>query len=176
MMSLVITGVIFAQDAPVDKKAHRAAKKELKNAKIQKQYEAMSSLLDSMAFVLEANTLSYPSGTFVNVPSNLNFIMVDSITGVIQVGSNHRIGANGVGGVTAKGNISRWKLSKNDKNKSFGVTFSLMSSIGIYDVTMYISSDGTANATLTGITPGQLYFKGRILNFAESRVYEGHSI
>jgi len=170
--ALVITGGIFAQD----KKDDKAAKKEQRKANIAGEYALTSAMLDSMQFVLEANTLRDVRGNVSNVSSTLNFIMVDSSTSVIQIGSNTRIGANGVGGVTAKGSVSKWQVSKNDKQKSFTVSWTLMSSIGIYDVTMFVSADGTANATLSGITPGRLYFDGNLVRLSQSRVYQGRSL
>ena len=133
-------------------------------------------MLDSMQFVLEANTLRDVRGNIVNVTSNLNFIMMDSSLSVIQIGSNNRLGANGVGGVTAKGSVSKLNVTKNDKQKSFTVSWSLMSPIGMYDVTMFVSANGTASATLSGITPGRLYFDGNLVPLTQSKVYEGRSL
>jgi uncharacterized protein YdeI (BOF family) len=172
ILVLAIAVGTFAQD----NKESKETKKEQKKAVLDGEYAATSAMLDSMQFVLEANMLRDARGNLANVTSNLNFIMVDSSTSVIQIGSNSSLGSNGVGGTTAKGSVSKWKVDKNDKKKSFTVSWTLMSSIGIYDVIIFVSADGTANATLSGITPGRLYFDGTIVPLAKSRVYEGRSL
>jgi len=179
LMALTLTVGLSAQDASSDQTASKDNKmraKEQRVALIQQQYIATSGMLDSMNFVLEATSLRNSRGSYSIVPSQLNFIMVDSSKAIIQVGSYTRMGANGVGGVTAKGSVSNWKLDKNDKRKSFTVSLSVMSPIGMYDVVMYISADGTASATLSGLQPGQLYFNGRVVPLTQSRVWEGRSI
>ena len=86
------------------------------------------------------------------------------------------MGANGVGGVTAKGKIVRWKVKKNEKNKTFNVSMGVSTPIGSYDVDFSISPTGNATAWLTGIYGGRLTFEGDLVPIEESGVYEGWSI
>jgi hypothetical protein len=177
--ALVLACGLSANNFSADKqysKESRSKHKEQKNADVEKQYKATANMLDSMSFVLEANTLRNQIGNMLQVSSTLNFIMVDSAQAVIQVGNNTRIGANGVGGVTAKGRISDWKLIKNDKRKTFTLSMSVMTPIGFYDVIMYVSADGNATAILSGLGPGKLTYDGQLKPLAESRVYEGRSL
>ena len=71
-------------------------KKEEKKAKIESQYKLTDSLLKGKKFVLEAQFLKYSNGDRVNVVSTLNFISIDSLSAVIQVGLMQRVGYNGV--------------------------------------------------------------------------------
>jgi hypothetical protein len=151
-------------------------KKELKLAKEQHEYDSISNLIDQKAFVLEANFLSNRWGRRIWVNNTLNFISVDSINGILQIGSNWGLGPNGVGGVTAKGKISSWKVKKNDKKKTLYLSFNVMSPIGIYDVHMDISGSGYTRADVMGLYGGQLTYEGNLIPITESKVYKGHSL
>lgn len=140
------------------------------------QYANLVRMIDHKSFVLEANYLSNSWGNRVIVPSTLNFISVDSANAVIQVGSNWGIGYNGVGGITAKGMISNWKLIQNAKHKNFTLSMTVMSPIGVYDVVMYIGADGYATATVSGMYPGRLIYDGQLVSSENTRVYEGTSV
>lgn len=164
-----ITSVSFAQSREHEKEL----KKEAKKVKIQEDYMRTGHLLDSMRFVLEANYLNNQRGNRVFVPSTLNFIKIDSTKAIIQIGSNTGMGYNGVGGVTAEGSISRWKLVRNEKHKSFDISFNVMTNIGSYDIFMSVSASGNASATLSGITYGRLEYEGYVVPLKKSRIFKG---
>ena len=105
----------------------------------------------------------------------LNFIKLDESTGILQTGSNFSMGYNGVGGVTAEGNIGRWKIYKDVKNLNFRLQFSLYTNIGTYDVSMSVGSDARARATITGLTPGRLTWEGHLETVENARVYKGQN-
>ena len=110
------------------------------------------------------------------VSNGINFVSVDSTEAIIQVGSNYRIGANGVGGVTAKGKITSWKFTEYKKKNYFGLRINVLTPIGIYDLYFSISPSGQATAQLTGLTAGRLTFDGNIVPWENLTVYEGHSL
>lgn len=151
-------------------------KKERRQAQLEKEYQATKQMLDNKDFVLESYALQNRWGFQRQVSSNLNFVAVDSTEAIIQVGSNSRIGPNGVGGVTARGPITKWKLYQNPKSKSFNLQMTVMTKIGFYDLNFNISADGTANAMLTGLTSGQLNFQGNLVPWSDSSVYVGTSL
>jgi hypothetical protein len=156
----------------------KLTKQEQKEAKRDKQYfnfQVLDTLLRNRSFVLEADFLENQYGNRKPVMSNINFIMVDSLRAVLQTGSNSNFGLNGVGGTTAEGNISGLKVTKNEKNLSFFLRFTVNSNIGIYDVTMNISCNNTARATITGLTRGKLVYDGRIQTLYNSGVYKGRN-
>lgn len=160
---------IHAQDV----KLTRQEKKELKQAELQANFNAIDTLLQRRTFVIEADFLENQRGNQVPVTSVLNFIMLDSTKAVLQTGSNYRIGYNGVGGVTAEGNIQNYKVSKDTKHLTYTVTFSVMTNVGIFDVFMNISSNTNATASITGLSSGQLTWDGRFQNLYKSDVYKG---
>ncbi|MFA5326162.1 MAG: DUF4251 domain-containing protein [Prolixibacteraceae bacterium] len=151
-------------------------KKEKRNAETEKQYQITKSMLENRDFVLQTDFLQDRYGNRFFVSSNINFVAVDSAEAVIQIGSNYRLGPNGVGGVTAKGQITKWKLTSNNKNKTFGLSINVMTPIGIYDLYFSIGASGGGTATLTGLSSGRLTFDGNLVPWEDSSVYVGQHL
>ncbi len=172
---LIMAAGISAQNDTGNVKLRREQKKAKQNEANAQSYKTVKALVDSMDFVLEAEYLGTKWGDKFPVPSQLNFIMVDSSNVTIQVGSNSRIGRNGVGGVTAEGSISNLKIHKNDKNQTVFLSFTAMTHIGIYDISMNISGSGYAEATLSGLTSQKLVYYGYLVKRENSMVYKGQS-
>jgi hypothetical protein len=174
ILALVVSaGFVFGQNQKEDS---TLTKKERKQAEMQQRYLETKYMLENNSFVIETDYLSDRYGNRVPVSSTINFVMVDDSTGVIQIGSNHRLGANGVGGVTAKGEITQYELTEDEDNKSFYLHMRVMTAIGIYDLGINVSGYGNATARLTGLRAGQLTFAGDIKPLEESIVYEGYSL
>jgi hypothetical protein len=164
-----LTGV--SQDNKLTKEEMKAAKKD----RTFYNFQVVDSMLQSRSFVIEADYLENRYGERRPVHPNLNFIMVDSSNVILQTGSDRMIGSNGVGGVTAEGNVRDLNIVKNTKNHSFWLRFTIVTTIGIYDVDMTIYSNQFAKATITGLTRGKLVYDGRIKNLYDSQVYRGRN-
>ncbi len=168
------TSLIFAQGSRQDSAMIR---KEKRKAEIEKQYQKTEGLIENKNFVLESDFLQNRYGFSFWVSPMINFIKVEpDNVAVIQIGSNNRIGVNGVGGVTAKGRITQWKVIKNDKHKTLGVMMTVSTPIGTYDVNFSVSPNGNATALLTGMYGGRLTFDGDLVHTDNSGVYEGWSL
>jgi len=163
-------GVLTTLPAAADTTKSKA---EIREAQAKQDFEITSLILNSRRFVLEADYLSNQYGSRVFVNPMLNFIMIDSTTVTMQFGSDTRIGPNGVGGVTAEGQVLNWKLDKDEKSKSFSIRLSAMTPIGTYDILLFVSYDGHARAEITGTTAGQLKYDGRIVYLFNSRAFKG---
>jgi hypothetical protein len=170
---VVSAGFVFAQNQKDDTTMTR---KEKKAAELQQRYLETKYALENKTFVIETDFLSDRYGHRVPVSPTINFVMADDSTGVIQIGSNSHLGANGVGGVTAKGKITKYELEENKDKKSFYLQMTVMTSIGIYDLNINVSGYGNATARLTGLRAGELTFDGDIVPLQESVVYEGYSL
>ena len=134
-------------------------------------------MLENKNFVLESDFLENRYGYRFPVSPNINFVKVEpGGEAVIQIGSNYRIGPNGVGGVTAKGKITKWEVTENQKNKTFNVVMYVLTPVGNYDLYFNIMPGGQATARLTGTTGGHLTFDGDLVSSDDSIVYEGWSI
>lgn len=176
MLTLFLASSLSAQEDTKSKQAQKEDKKIKRDSIENSEYQLTKNMIDSMNFVLEANYLSNQYGRRIPVTSSLNFIMVDSTNAVLQTGRNNGIGYNGVGGVTAEGNISNWKVKKDEKHKSFFIQMDVMSNIGIYTVFMDVYSSGKATARLSGLGPGELIWDGYIVPNEETRTFKGRSL
>ena len=151
-------------------------KKEQRDALLSSQFNETTALVNSMQFTLEADYLSNQYGYRRFVSPTLNFIIVDSATSVIQTGRNVGIGYNGVGGITAKGNISSWKVQTNIKKKNTTVEMNVLTNTGFLNVVMNISATGKTTATLTGNWPGRLVYDGHLVPLDKSLTFQGSSL
>jgi hypothetical protein len=179
VFAVLLTLPAFTQE--LSKKEQKKLEKELKNEQKAEEAAQKAEIVDVMVhyhrFVLEANTLKDKRGNSVNVSSNLNFIASDSISGVIQVGSNTYIGSNGVGGVTVEGSIADYKYTVHEKSGSYNVSYYLRTPVGSYDVRLTIYPDGRADADVSSTTWGdKLRYSGYVVPPALSRVYKGSSL
>jgi hypothetical protein len=154
-------------------KLSRQERKEVRKAQLAANYSILDSLLNAKSFVLEADYLQNKYGDRVPVVSSLNFIKVDGSYGVLQTGSNTTIGYNGVGGVTAEGNIGSWEITRDPKKQIYWLRFSIMTNIGHYDIFMNVNSDNNASATISGLGPGNLTWEGHLATINNSRVFKG---
>jgi hypothetical protein len=167
-------GISF-QGKSQDVKLSRQEKKELRKAEMLANFNILDSLLNEKSFVLEADYLQNTYGPMIPVVSMLNFIRVDRTKGVLQTGSDFRLGYNGVGGVTAEGSIGGWKINKNFKSLSYTLSFNLLTNIGNFDIFMTVTADNYASATITGSGPGRLTWKGHLETIDNSRVFKGQN-
>jgi hypothetical protein len=174
---------IYSQDDQqvMDKKELKALEKEKRDAE-KKEIEEnekknVAFMIENHRFVLEANYLSGRSGANIPVNSTLNFIAIDSAKGVIQLANSWGMGSNGLGGITVDGTVTRYKVTKkeNKRGANYTVMMSLMTSLGMYDICVWSSQNGYADATITGLSRGSLKYSGKLELLGVSRVYKGHS-
>lgn len=168
---LLISNAFYAQDT----KRNKETKAE-KASRIETEYRATEGMIDSTSFVLRADYLANHYGYRKIVEPTLNFIEVDSSKVIIQTGNNLGIGYNGVGGLTLRGKIVSWRVTKNDLSKSFMISMGISSSLGYYDVFMNISADGRSSARISGTTRGDLIFEGIMGPLNETMTYQGSTI
>lgn len=168
----ISVSTIFAQQKDSNSKMSR---KEKRKAELEKQYEYTKEILENRNFVLESDFIQNRYGHRTSVSSSINFVKVNSSEAVIQIGSDHRMGFNGVGGVTTKGNITNWEMDANEKKKVFRITMTVMTNIGTYDLHFNINPHRQATARLSGMQAGGITFDGDIVALNESAVYEGQS-
>lgn len=179
LLAFIFTIGAFSQDeGRLSKSEIRKLQKEQKKAEQEAEKEQMARLTQIMVeqhrFVLEADFLSDRIGTRVPVQSNINFIMIDSLEGVVQFGSAMSVGYNGVGGATIEGRITKYEYNMIGRKKdNYSLTIVFMSSLGSYDITVMINADGYADATIRGNWSGALSYHGRLVPLRASKVYKG---
>ena len=159
------------------KKLQKEQKKADKAAEEERMAEVTNYMVHQQQFVLEADYLSDKYGQRVSVTPTINFVLVDSVAGTVQFGSAQEIGYNGVGGVTVDGRVTKYEYSViGKKEDSYSIRLILMSSIGTYDITLMVNSQGYADAQIRGNWSGQLNYHGKLVPLTLSRVYKGTPI
>jgi hypothetical protein len=175
LAALLIAVPVSSQE--LSKKEQKKLEKELRKEQQAKEAELQSALVrlmvENQRFVLEANRLRDKRGNMVNVSSNINFVAVDSLSGVLQIGNNAYVGLNGVGGITEEGQVAGYQYTLNEKNGTYNVRYNLRSPGGNYDVQMVVYSNGRADATVTSTWPGRLNYSGFLVAPGASRVWKG---
>jgi hypothetical protein len=179
MMVSLATSVIAQENAT--KELSRKERRDLKKQEQKRHSEEMAKLLriaiDEQQWVLEANTLANKRGASVNVNSTLNFIAVEGKEAFVQLGSNTGMGQNGVGGVSVRGNVSKYDVSKNDKKGTYFITLYVSSALGSFDIRLDCNADGQiANASVQGNTSRRVQYRGIIVPLTHSSVYKGTPI
>jgi hypothetical protein len=168
LLLLMVSGYSSGQELT------KKEKKEAREAELQANFQILDTLIQNKTFVIVADFLQNQYGDRVIVPNQVNFIKVDSKDAVLQTGNRSGVGGNGVGGNTAEGSIENWKVTKNFKTLSYNVRFSMMSNIGSYDVSMDLSSDTNARATITGMTRGKLIYEGHVETIGNTSIFKGN--
>ena len=180
-LTILLSYVSFGQveetiDSKEQKQLRKIARKEEKRLEEEKAMELTKYLIDTRRFILIANYIGNNRGNRIPVSSTINFLKIDTSHCVIQIGSLNGIGYNGVGGVTAEGRISKYKLTKNKKGDSYTMRMTANTIIGTYDIVIFVNAFGNADANITGITSGALRYYGRIIPIENSNVYQGRSL
>jgi hypothetical protein len=159
------------------KKLQKEQKKADQAAEEERMAEVTNFMVHQQQFVLEADYLSDKYGQRVPVTPTINFVLVDSLVGTVQFGSAQAVGYNGVGGVTVDGRITKYEYSVvGKKEDSYSIRLILMSSLGTYDITLMVNSQGYADAQIRGNWSGQLNYHGKLVPLTLSRVYKGTPI
>jgi len=170
---IISASILFAQG---NDENSAFTKKERRDAEREQEFQQVKSMLYNKNFVLLADYLQDRYGNRVLVSSTINFVAVDSTEATIQIGSNSGNGPNGVGGVTAKGKITKWDLTEDSKNQAFTLNMNVMTMIGIYDLSINIGASGKGSAILTGTTMGSLMFDGNLVPWQKNTVFVGQHL
>ena len=159
------------------KKLQKEQKKAARAAEEERMVEVTRFMVHQQQFVLEADYLSDKYGQRVSVTPTINFVMIDSLVGTVQFGDAQGMGYNGVGGLTVDGKVTKYEYSViGKKEDSYSIRLILMSSIGTYDITLMVNSQGYADAQIRGNWSGQLNYHGKLVPLTLSRVYKGTPI
>jgi hypothetical protein len=171
----LILNTFYASSQDMEKDLTRQERKFMRKAQLEANFNLLDSLLNSNRFVLVADFLQNKWGDRISVVQTINFIKVNGETGVLQTGSNSGLGYNGIGGITAEGTIGDMQITRNFKNLSYTLRFSLATQIGHYDVVMSVSAGNYATATISGTTSDKLTWIGHLEDVDFSKVYKGRN-
>ena len=176
----VLSFNLFANEISKEewRKMSKQERKEYRLKVAKEQQQQMMQLLTSKAWVLEAFQIQNKYGESEVIQPTLNFVGVAGENSTVQLGSSGEIGWNGVGGITVEGKVHSYKLKEGNKPGSgahLRIEISGTSS-GHVSMSIQISADGSASATLSDNSGDRLTYRGRIVPLAESTVYKGQVV
>lgn len=154
------------------------------------QEHRLSDLTDSIAsvqaraalqnqdFVLEAESVTFKTGSTVFVNSSTNFISVKGNRAVVQISPNMMAsGPNGLGGVTVDGTITGQQIKY---GKDGRITFSMnVTGIGInaqVEIYMFPDSNQASATVYPNFNSNTVWLQGSIVPYGSSNVVEGMSL
>ncbi|WP_075591126.1 DUF4251 domain-containing protein [Labilibacter marinus] len=177
--------VVLSYGQEAEKELTRKEKRAMAREEKKKEQELIDNQLrlitkvavDSAQWVLEADRLSGRKGGTINVSSTLNFIAIEGDKAFVQLGSNSGLGANGVGGVSVRGNVTKYEVEFNEKRGTYYIVVMVSSSLGVFDIRMNSNSTGQmVDATVKGNSRHSVRYTGALVPVAQSRVYKGTPI
>ena len=139
-------------------------------------YEIAKKLIADTAFVIPADRITLRGGVTGMVQNNINFLKVYKGKGVLQISPTHssELGLNGLGGITIKGNITKYEVK--DKGKKIYVSIYLKDSFAnaIINVSLYGSTSATVD--VSGMFTGSAFtMYGNINLLGNVHIFEGSS-
>jgi hypothetical protein len=165
-------GAVSAQQTSnLTKSELKEKKKAEKETIVQKQFETNYKMLSDTSFVLKAEFLTFKADRN-SANGNINFILVDTAGCVVQLASGNKIGNNGLGGITIKGKIVKYKLSKNMKQQSCYLNMLIDYSGSAYSVIIDIPAEGYASASVS-LNYGPVIYEGPFLPLSEANACQG---
>lgn len=171
---LLLGSITSYAGLPQEKKLTRKEKKEIREGELTNQLQKTAKLINKLVFVLKADYLIDKTGYMVVVDSKINFILVDSTFSTVQIGSGVGVGDNGVGGLTADGKITNWKLKENSKQKSISISYNISTKTDRFNIVMQIEANGSTQAFFSSLTKGSsLTFKGKVVPIFGSGIFKG---
>lgn len=170
------TGYAQPQDANSRKMACKQMKAE-QDARDRLAFEEARKAIEAKEFVLEADQVSFKSGSTAHVSSNTNFVAVQGDKAVVQVAFDIPVsGPNGLGGVTVSGSTSDYRQSV-DKKGNIRVSMNVIGT-GI-SAQVYINLPNGGNQASVDISPNfnsrRITLRGELLPLSEGNIFQGRT-
>lgn len=171
LFSLGVSAQNTNKDADKDRKAIKAEKKAERREMLAKNLDSITALMKEKTYALEATMLRDRYNTY-NVLQDNNFIKVDGNEIIIQTANINRMGTNGLGGITVRGQLISYDVKELDNNVSANMTVSTFA-LGTININISVNSAGNATADLRGNFGLQATFIGDFAPINDLRQYEG---
>jgi hypothetical protein len=173
---IFITNITFSV-AQEEKKLSKKERKELKNQQLAEQKQAILTLLNAKAWVIEAHTVYDRYSQSYQLNPTINFVGVNGDEGALQLGFNGLIGWNGVGGVTVDGSVTKYEVKEGKDNSAPTVNLRFQGrAVGSATISVTVNTSGQATARVNGDFGERITFSGMLKSLEESNVYKGQSL
>jgi ribosomal protein S25 len=179
MFVLSVSVQISAQERKQTKKERKEAKKAKKEQLKKEQaalFERTKQQIKDTSFVIAAERITFKSGMNFSVTQTLNFLKVYKGEGVLQIApiSSPRLGPNGLGGITMKGQLSQYEIT--DKGDNIYVKITLKGTLGTAMINISAYGGNNAVADVSGLFSGRAFsMYGPLEHLDDVHIFEGTS-
>ncbi len=180
MVFVLSTSVqITAQERKQTKKERKEAKKAKKEQQKKEQaalFELTKQQIKDTSFVVAADRITFKSGMNFSVTQTLNFFKVYKGEGVLQIApiSSPSLGANGLGGVTMKGQLTQYEIT--DKGDKIYAKITLKGTLGTAMINVSVYGGNNAVVDVSGLFSGKAFtMYGPLEHLDDVRIFEGTS-
>ena len=170
---IAIFGISAQAQEGKTKQELRAEKKQKEAANRDAYRVVQEKWADDKTFVLEAQQVFNKIGDLFPLSPSTNFVYLDGEKAIIQLSFNGLVGWNGVGGITIKGKIIKYKVDYSNKNKPIYILMTIQGNEGFHDITMWISTSGQGEAQVVDSRGNRLRFTGGIVSLEDTSVFIG---
>ncbi|PKP09668.1 MAG: hypothetical protein CVU09_10230 [Bacteroidetes bacterium HGW-Bacteroidetes-4] len=170
---LVVSLFSSAQTEEKKDKLSRKERKELRKIEKEETRKKVTKLIEGKQYVLKANYLKNPYGSYLSVDDTRNFIWVDSVLSVVQFSSFRTIAAGGEVGVTVEGKVFDYEQYVKGKSNSTFIRFNINSLKGNYWVVIDVRPNGKADAEVYSPNGKRMDFSGKLVSIDEAGVLKG---
>lgn len=178
LILLLVSLGVMAQQAEAGKtRAERKAERKEERAKRDKeQTETTEKAIASGNYVLKADQLRDKYGRTLIANPDINFVAKRGDEAIVQFGNDSGIGYNGVGGLTLRGRITNYSVTRGKKNGDYIIVFTVTGTFGNITVDVHSNITGEyADARVESTWGNRLSFTGNIVPILNSRIFTGES-
>ena len=170
---LVVSLFASAQTEEKKEKLSRKERKELQKIEKEETRKKVIQLIERKQYVLKANFLKNPYGTYLSVDDSRNFIWIDSVLSVVQFSSFRTVEAGGDIGVTVEGKVFDYEQYVKGKSRSTFIRFNINSLNGNYWVVIEVRPNGKADAQVYAPNGRRMDYSGKLVSIDEAGVLKG---
>lgn len=174
IFALAFTFNLLAQTEGLSKKEQKAAKRALEAQKDSIAGVVAKGAIENGEWIFRAISMNVSGGAMINVPSNLNFLMVQGDKFTFQTSTGFGGGPNNMGGITTTGLV---KVEDVDIDKHGNITYSLRLNGTILNATATLSLQRNSNIADLYMNMDRggrnLSMTGSVYTIGSAQVFEG---
>ena len=152
----------------------RKERKEREKREQEALFEVSKALANDSTFLIQGERVVLRGGETEYVQGTTNFVKISKETGVLQVAPifSSDPGANGLGGITVKGRVTRYEVK--EKGKNLYMKVNLQGTYVNAEMTINIYGSNNATVNVAGQFSGQAFtMYGKLIPLGQEFIYEG---
>ncbi len=149
-------------------------KKEMREKERQQNFAKAKQLFDAQSFIIPADVLIVNGGQTIFADGSVTFLKMNEGNAVLQISPDvaSSPGANGLGGITAQGNVIN--LTENNTDKQLNMNFTIEGSFGAADIRISVLRGNRADVNIRGVFNDVLInMDGNVMPIDSTNYFEG---